>query len=78
VRRIRLIKDVLNELGFEHEGKGDFLDTRLTYQGADRVCNALFKLGQLTMLTKQLDMALASDDVTEWYTQQIKQRLELA
>jgi hypothetical protein len=29
------------------------------------------------MLTKQLDMALASDEVTEWYTRQIKEKLGL-
>ena len=77
VRRIELIKDVLSEIGFEHQGKGDFLDTRLAYQTSGNTCRALFKLGRITMLTKQLDMALTNESVTAWYTKQIMQKLGL-
>lgn len=75
VRRIRLIMDVLSELGFEHQSKGDFLDTRLSRVDCETVFDQLFSLGRLTMLTKQLDMALSNDSVTEWYTNDIKNKL---
>lgn len=74
-RRITLIKTVLSRLGFEHHGKGDFLDTRLTYRPSESMCRVLFQLGRLTMLTKQLDMALSNDRIAEWYTRQIMQKL---
>jgi pyruvate,water dikinase len=74
-RRIKLITDVLSRLGFEHYAKGDFLDTRLTYRPAAKICRNLYQLGRLTMLTKQLDMALSNDRVAEWYTRQFLRRL---
>ena len=74
-RRITLIKTVLSKLGFEHHGKGDFLDTRLTYRGADSMCRVLFQLGRLTMMTKQLDMALSNERIAAWYTRQIMKAL---
>jgi len=76
-RRIKLIQDVLTRLGFDHQAKGDFLDTRLAGGATRRVCSALFQLGQLTMLTKQLDMALTNDRVAAWYTRQIMAKLGL-
>jgi len=74
-RRINLIQDVLTRLGFDHQAKGDFLDTRLAGRPANQICEGLFKLGQLTMLTKQLDMALTNDEVAAWHTRQILQKL---
>jgi pyruvate,water dikinase len=32
VRRIRLIMDILSKMGFENSGKGDFLDSMVSYQ----------------------------------------------
>ena len=34
-------------------------------------------LGRLTMLTKQLDMALSDDGVAEWYTEDFARKLGL-
>jgi len=76
-RRIRLIKDVLSRLGFDHQAKGDFLDTRLMYGPAKQICQGLYKLGRLTMMTKQLDMALTTDAVTAWHTRQILEGLDI-
>jgi len=76
-RRIKLITEVLSRLGFDHQTKGDFLDTRLVGHPTRRVCEGLFKLGQLTMLTKQLDMALTNDRVAAWHTRQIMEKLGL-
>jgi len=74
-RRIKLIKDVLSRLGFDHQAKGDFLDTRLMYGDQRQISDGLFKLGRLIMLTKQLDMALTTDKVTDWYTRDIRANL---
>ncbi|MCD6249592.1 MAG: hypothetical protein J7J98_04585 [candidate division Zixibacteria bacterium] len=74
-RRIKLIKNVLSRLGFEHQAKGDFLDTHLMYSDKRQICEGLSKLGRLIMLTKQLDMALTTDKVTDWYTRDIRSKL---
>ncbi|MEW5796681.1 MAG: PEP/pyruvate-binding domain-containing protein [Candidatus Zixiibacteriota bacterium] len=76
-RRINLIKQVLGRLGFEHQAKGDFLDTRQTGLSHRQTCENLFRLGQLTMLTKQLDMALTNDKVARWHGVQIMKKLGL-
>ncbi|MCP4685255.1 MAG: hypothetical protein GY867_07380 [bacterium] len=76
-RRIKLIMDILTRLGFEHHSKGDFLDSRLAYREADTLYKRLFLLGRLTMLTKQLDMALSNDSVAGWYTKDIMKKLGL-
>lgn len=76
-RRIKLIMDILGKLGFEHHSKGDFLDSRVAYRSADALYERLFLLGRLTMLTKQLDMALSNDSVAEWYTRDIMKKLGL-
>lgn len=74
-RRIKLIMDILSRLGFEHHSKGDFLDSRLAYRRVDTLYERLFLLGRLTMLTKQLDMALSNDSVAAWYTGDIMKKL---
>ena len=75
VRRIKLIKDLLTPFGFEHYDKADYLDSVCTYGGEDQTLQCLVKLGRMTMLTKQLDMALANDAITAWYTQDIRAKL---
>lgn len=76
-RRIKLIMSILSRLGFEHHSKGDFLDSRLAYRQTDALYERLFLLGRLTMLTKQLDMALSNDSVADWYTKDIMKKLGL-
>ena len=77
IRRIKLLVDILSRLGFENFSKGDFLDTRLTYRDADSIKKGLYDLGRLTMLTKQLDMALSNDSIAAWYTRDIMRKLGL-
>jgi len=76
-RRIKLIRDILTKLGFEHQSSGDFLDTRIVHQKTEIIRERLFQLGRLIMLTKQLDMALPNDAVAKWYTQDIMKKLGL-
>jgi pyruvate,water dikinase len=77
VRRIGLVMDLLSRMGFEHASRGDFLDSSLSYADEATVAERLRLLGRLTMLTKQLDMALANDSVTRWYTEDFARKLGL-
>jgi pyruvate,water dikinase len=75
IRRIGLIMSLLSRMGFEHASRGDFLDTSLSYADEGTIVAKLRLLGRLTMLTKQLDMALANDSVTEWYAEDFVRKL---
>ncbi len=77
VRRIRLIDRLLRRLGFESATAGDFLDTQLAWVEARRVLAVLHALGRLTILTKQLDMALANDRIAGWYERDLARKLGL-
>ena len=76
-RRIRLVMDLLSKMGFEHVSRGDFLDTSYTYADEAATAERLRLLGRLTMLTKQLDMALSNDSIAEWYTEDFALKLGL-
>ena len=77
VRRIKLIMDILSKLGFEHRTKGDFLDTMVVYDSREGIIEKLKALGRITMMTKQLDMALSNDAVAQWYTEDFMKKLGL-
>lgn len=76
-RRVKLIMDILSRAGFEHSSQADFLDTRLTYRGRQAIAEALQLLGRLSMMTKQLDMALSNDAIADWYTHDFMKKLGL-
>jgi pyruvate,water dikinase len=76
-RRVRLIVDLLSRLGFEHAGQGDFLDSSVSYLDAAATLETLELLGRITMVTKQLDMALSNDAITRWYTEDFVKKLGL-
>ena len=69
--------DILTRAGFEHANRGDFLDSNITYADEKTVKEALRLLGRLTMLTKQLDMALSNDSLAEWYAEDFARKLGL-
>jgi len=75
IRRVRLITDILAPLGFENTSRGDFLDTKLSYDSQQGILDKLHILGRLTILTKQLDMALTNDKISQWYTQDFMKKL---
>ncbi len=77
IRRVRLISEVLGAAGFESFSKGDFLDSRIAYLEPEGVVERLLILGRLAIMTKQLDMALSSDAVTDWYARDFMRRLGL-
>ncbi|MFZ0889954.1 MAG: PEP/pyruvate-binding domain-containing protein [Candidatus Binataceae bacterium] len=76
-RRIRLIQDLLSKMGFEHFGKGDFLDSSVSYLDRSIMLRTLSLLGRITMITKQLDIALSNDAIARWYTTDIMKKLSL-
>jgi pyruvate,water dikinase len=77
MRRLQLITTILTTLGFRNLGRGDTLDSRVTYLSREAILRRLHTLGRLMIMTKQLDMVLASDSITEWYTNDLMERLGL-
>ncbi len=77
IRRIKLIMNLLTKLGFEHHSQGDFLDSVFSYSSRDDICKKLYLLGRITMMTRQLDMALSNDKVAEWYYKEFEKKLGL-
>lgn len=75
-RRVKLIISILKDMGFENESKGDFLDARIAYDSKDDTLTKLRRLGALSIHTKQLDMALSSDEVAAWYQEEILRKLD--
>ena len=65
-------------MGFENASRGDFLDASLAYQDAETLLRNLRLVGRINILTKQLDMALSTDEITEWYTEDFMKKLGLA
>ncbi len=78
LRRVWLLTHVLGFIGFESLSRGDFLDARATYEPAAAILDKLRILGRLTIMTKQLDMALSNDEVAHWYATDFVQKLGLA
>jgi pyruvate,water dikinase len=67
LRRVRLIAEILRRLDFSVRVTEDVIDAAvLKYREGDLV-GKLESLGRLTAYTKQLDMAMFNDDVTDWY-----------
>jgi pyruvate,water dikinase len=77
-RRVRLIQDLLSRVGFEHAGKGDFLDSSVSYLDPSAILQTLYLLGRITMITKQLDIALSNDAISRWYTEDFIKKLALS
>ncbi|MEW6443507.1 MAG: PEP/pyruvate-binding domain-containing protein [bacterium] len=78
VRRISLVTEILSRIGFESAHRADFLYATLAYDSAEAIRSKLRLLGRLIMMTKQLDMALSSDAITRWYTDDFLKQLGLA
>jgi pyruvate, water dikinase len=75
IRRIKLITDLLTKIGFSASSKGDFFSAFIEYTDLKRTEDMLFKLGQITMLTKQLDVALSDDEDVQDYTEEFSEIL---
>ncbi|TAL69952.1 MAG: hypothetical protein EPN82_04865 [Bacteroidetes bacterium] len=77
LRRIRLLESIMKSIGFECNSKGDTLSSEISYIQLNDILEKLFLIGMLTMLTKQLDMALSNDDETEIYKNEILDKIKI-
>ncbi|HME46233.1 MAG TPA: PEP/pyruvate-binding domain-containing protein [Syntrophorhabdales bacterium] len=66
-RRVRFIAGVLKNLDFDVEVKGDWLRARLGKYECRAIEQKLDYLGRLMCCARQLDMAMYSDNVVDWY-----------
>ncbi len=70
LRRIRLIREILKEMGFRVTVKEDTMRAMLTKYKQATIEEKLVVMGKLTAYTKQLDMAMFNDAVTDMYIEQ--------
>ncbi len=77
VRRVKLVGDLMSAMGFENTSQGDFFEATISYQPRGAITEKLRLLGRITMMTKQLDMALSNDGITQWYTEDFMKKLGL-
>jgi pyruvate,water dikinase len=75
LRRLQLVSRILRAMGFEISSKGDFLDSRINYLRCREIRRKLKLIGRLTIMTKQLDMALPNDPIADWYTKDFMRKL---
>jgi pyruvate,water dikinase len=75
-RRIKILVALLEQMGFESSSQGDFLDALLTYRSRPALLSRLRQLGRISMMTKQLDMALSNDAIAQWYVEDLKKKLK--
>jgi pyruvate,water dikinase len=78
IRRINLISEILKKIGFENMSHGDFLHSQIAYCSKEVIKDRLYILGRLTIMTKQLDMALSNDSIAQWYLNDFLTKLGLA
>jgi len=77
LRRVRLIKEILKEMGFKVSVKEDVMNAILLKYKQAVIEEVLFVMGKLTAYTKQLDMAMFNDAVTDMYIDQfIKEHIK--
>jgi pyruvate,water dikinase len=77
LRRVRLIKEILKEMGFRVSIKEDVMNAILTKYKQSTIEDKLTVMGKLTAYTKQLDMAMFNDAVTDMYVEQfIKEHIK--
>lgn len=66
-RRARLIAEIIDHLDIQCRRRGDLIEARLSKYPAEEMARRLTILGKLTVYTKQLDMALFSEGIVDWY-----------
>lgn len=70
LRRVRLITEILNKLDFKIKFVEDVIDASITKYKRGAIEEKLEILGKLTVYTKQLDMVMYNDAVTDWYIEE--------
>ena len=67
LRRVRLIKEIIKKLDFKIKVTGDVIDAMLTKYSKSAIEERLEVMGKLTAYTKQLDMVMYNDAVTDMF-----------
>jgi pyruvate,water dikinase len=68
MRRVRLITEILKSIGFRTiKVNEDVIDAIITHQDKSTMGKNLEVLGKLTVYTKQQDMAMYNDAITDFY-----------
>lgn len=75
IRRVQVISGLLGRIGFVHQSKGDYLSAVINHLDGERMGEILHAVGRLTVMTKQLDMALSTDEIANWYMEDFAKRL---
>jgi pyruvate,water dikinase len=70
LRRVRLIVEVLKKIDFEVKITEDVIEAVVSRYKKAEIEKKLEILGKLTAYTKQLDMVMYSEEVTNWYVQE--------
>lgn len=67
LRRVRLIKEILRKMDFRVSVTEDVIDAILTKYSQSMTGEKLEVMGKLTVYTKQLDMAMYNDAITDMF-----------
>ena len=67
LRRVRLISEILKAMDFKVKVVDDVVDAVLTKYRKNLIEDKLEILGRFTAFTKQLDMVLYNDTITDFY-----------
>lgn len=70
LRRVRLIREILRAMDFEVRVAGDVVDAVLSKYSKPLLRSRLEIMGKLTVYTKQLDMVMYNDAITDWYIEE--------
>ncbi len=76
-RRVKLLAELLSTFGFTSFSEADFLDSVIYYEDRGITMEKLHLIGRISMMFKQLDMALSSDSIAHWYRNDFMKRLGL-
>lgn len=66
-RRARLIEAIIDRMDLQYERKGDTIKARIAKYPPEQMNRRLVLIGKRTLYTKQLDMALFSEGIADWY-----------
>ena len=67
LRRVRLISELLELMDFKVKSTEDVINAVLLKFKRAEIEKRLEVMGKMTVFTKQLDMAMYNDDITDWY-----------
>jgi len=70
LRRVRLISEILKVLEFRVKVTEDVISASVTKYKKAMIEKILETLGRLTVYTKQLDMVMYNDSITDWYIEE--------